>query len=80
MKLSQITELKQKIENAKAQKNIIEGKISVHLRKLKDLGFKDETSAKRGLKKLKQKIEKGESKYSKLLHRFLKKYQIEETL
>lgn len=78
MNLKQITRLKRKIDEAKTQRSIIEGKISVHLKKLSEMGFKDEVDAGRALKEIKMKVEKNERKYVKLLNTFLKKYKIED--
>lgn len=77
MNLKQITNLKRKIDEAKTQRSIIEGKISVHLKKLNELGFKNEIDARKTVKKIEIKVKKGERRYLKLLNKFLKKYKVE---
>ncbi len=49
MKTKELIKLKEKIEQAKQERNVIEGKLSIHLQELSKLGFKNETSMSRWL-------------------------------
>jgi len=72
--LEKFKQLKQKIEDAKIQTEILKGKIGTLSNQLRQYGFKNIRDVKRKLPKLKRKVEKDKKKFNKLLVEFEKTF------